>query len=118
MGMTNRNKTENLLFLTENAITEVKGIIAAKNIGEVSLRVGVEAGGCSGMTYQLSFEKASHPDDISFDAEGVRVVVDPKSALFLTGTTLDFSRDLVGGGFKFINPNAKGSCGCGESFSA
>ncbi len=111
-------KTENLLSLTENAVTEVKGIIAAKQFGEVALRVGVRAGGCAGMSYELHFDKAVHPDDISFEVEGVRLVVDPKSAVFLTGMTLDFSRDLMGGGFKFINPNAKSSCGCGESFSA
>jgi len=111
-------RTVNILSLTESAISEVKGIIASHQGEEIVLRVSVKAGGCSGMTYQLAFDKESMPDDHAFDIEGIRVVVDPKSAEVLTGMTVDFSRSLVGGGFKFINPNAKRSCGCGESFSA
>ena len=111
-------QTANILTLTETAISEVKDIIKAKQITEAFLRVGVVAGGCSGMSYKLTFEKEATMEDQSFDVEGVRVIVDPQSATLLTGMTLDFSRDLVGGGFKFINPNAKRSCGCGESFSA
>ncbi len=112
------NKTEDILALTESAVSEVKGIIAAQNLDDASLRIGVAAGGCSGMTYQLGLDKTVHPDDTSFEVDGVRIVIDSKSAPLLTGMTLDFSTDLVGGGFKFINPNAKRSCGCGESFSA
>ena len=111
------NQTSPILSLTEKAITEVKGMIIAQKLGEVSLRIGVAAGGCSGMTYELHFDQSIDPKDLSFEADGLRIVVDPKSAEFLTGMTLDFSTDLVGGGFKFINPNAKRSCGCGESFS-
>jgi len=111
-------QTASLLTLTESAISEVKGIIASQQNQEMVLRVGVTAGGCSGMTYQLNFDKGHAPEDHFFEIEGIRVVVDPESAKVLTGMTLDFSRNLVGGGFKFINPNAKRSCGCGESFSA
>jgi iron-sulfur cluster assembly protein len=111
-------KTENLITLTDNAISEVKTIMEGKQLDHAFLRVGVQAGGCTGMTYQLKFDTETKPADISFEVEGVRVAVDEKSAPYLTGMTLDFSRDLVGGGFKFSNPNAKQSCGCGESFSA
>ena len=111
-------ETASLLVLTENAIAEVKGMIASNQDQETLLRIGVAAGGCSGMTYQLNFVKNASPEDYVFEVQGIRVVVDPKSATVLTGMTLDFSRSLVGGGFKFMNPNAKRTCGCGESFSA
>ncbi|MFQ5596518.1 MAG: HesB/IscA family protein [Nitrospiria bacterium] len=104
--------------LTSAAVEAVKGMIVRKKLGNVALRLGVEGGGCSGLTYQLKFDTEVSPHDESYEFEGLRVLVDKKSLLYLTGITLDFSKDLVGGGFKFINPNAKQSCGCGESFSA
>jgi iron-sulfur cluster assembly protein len=107
----------NILSLTESAIAEVKGMMATHQDRDMVLRIGVTAGGCSGMTYQLAFDKEI-ANDHAFDIDGIRVVIDPRSAEVLTGMTIDFSRSLVGGGFKFINPNAKRSCGCGESFSA
>ncbi|MEK7747571.1 MAG: iron-sulfur cluster assembly accessory protein [Nitrospirota bacterium] len=111
-------QTANIIVLTDGAISEVKAILHNKQLADSFLRVGVKQGGCTGMTYQLTFEQATHPDDIAFEVDGLRVVVDEKSAPYLSGMTLDFSRALVSGGFKFINPNAKSSCGCGESFSA
>ena len=111
-------ETTAVLNLTESAIAEVKGIIQTQQLGDGVLRVGVASGGCSGKTYKLSIEKEAASQDHSFEAGGVRVVVDPQSAILLEGMTLDFSRSLTGGGFKFSNPNAKHSCGCGESFSA
>lgn len=109
---------DQVITLTPAAVKAVKGIIEKKNLGNVALRVGVQGGGCSGLSYQLNFDTEAQADDRSFDIEGLRVLVDEKSALYLAGTTLDFSNELVGGGFKFLNPNAKRSCGCGESFSA
>jgi iron-sulfur cluster assembly protein len=111
-------KTADIITLTDGAVAEVKAIMQNKQLDNAFLRVGVQSGGCTGMTYQLKFDTEANPNDLSFEVEGVRVAVDEKSAPYLTGMTLDFSRDLVGGGFKFINPNAKQSCGCGESFSA
>jgi iron-sulfur cluster assembly protein len=111
-------KIENIISLTGGAISEVKGILQNKQLNDSFLRVGVQEGGCTGMTYQLTFDNQTHQEDISFEVNGLRVAVDKKSAPYLSGMTLDFSRELVGGGFKFINPNAKRSCGCGESFSA
>jgi len=80
-------------------------------------RVGVQGGGCSGLMYQLTFDNEEKEGDKTFEDNGVRVVVDTKSYLYLLGTTLDFSGGLNGKGFIFINPNADRTCGCGESFS-
>jgi iron-sulfur cluster assembly protein len=81
------------------------------------IRVGVEGGGCSGLMYQLKFDNEEKEGDKAFEDNGVKVVVDKKSYLYLIGTTLDFSGGLNGKGFVFVNPNAGRTCGCGESFS-
>ncbi|MBP6091248.1 MAG: hypothetical protein RIT10_35 [Bacteroidota bacterium] len=81
------------------------------------IRVGVEGGGCSGLMYKLTFDNEEKEDDKSFIDNGIKVVVDKKSYLYLIGTTLDFSGGLNGKGFVFNNPNAGRTCGCGESFS-
>ena len=81
------------------------------------IRVGVEGGGCSGLMYQLTFDSNIKETDKVFDSNGVKVVVDKKSFLYLVGTTLDYSGGLNGKGFVFKNPNAERTCGCGESFS-
>ena len=81
------------------------------------IRVGVEGGGCSGLMYQLTFDNEEKEGDKAFEDNGIKVVVDKKSYLYLIGTTLDFSGGLNGKGFVFNNPNAQRTCGCGESFS-
>lgn len=81
------------------------------------IRVGVQGGGCSGLIYQLDFDNEEKEEDKAFEDNGVKVVVDKKSFLYLVGTTLDFSGGLNGKGFVFVNPNADRTCGCGESFS-
>jgi iron-sulfur cluster assembly protein len=81
------------------------------------IRVGVEGGGCSGLMYKLTFDNEEKEDDKSFIDNGIKVVVDKKSYLYLIGTTLDFSGGLNGKGFVFNNPNADRTCGCGESFA-
>lgn len=81
------------------------------------IRVGVQGGGCSGLMYQLDFDNEETEEDKAFEDNGVKVVVDKKSFLYLVGTTLDFSGGLNGKGFVFVNPNADRTCGCGESFS-
>lgn len=81
------------------------------------IRVGVQGGGCSGLMYQLDFDNEEKESDKAFEDNGVKVVVDKKSYLYLIGTTLDFSGGLNGKGFVFVNPNADRTCGCGESFS-
>ncbi len=106
-----------ILALTPNAVRAVKRIIARKNLGQAALRVRVEGGGCSGLSYKLEFDTETTAQDLLMETEGLRVLVDAQSAVYLEGMTLDFSDALVGGGFKFQNPNAKKSCGCGESFA-
>ena len=109
--------TENVVTLTENAVEEVKSLLAqAANAGK-TLRVYVEQGGCSGMQYSLVFDE-KRPDDLAGEFRGVAVLVDPFSAKFLRGAVVDFSHDLTSGGFKISNPNARQSCGCGKSFEA
>jgi len=107
------------LNLSENAIKQVKQLKTAQNLPEtVFLRVGVKGGGCSGMSYQLEFDSEIGPHDKEYDIEGVKVVCDKKSYLYLNGTTLDYVTQGLTGGFTFVNPNAKSACGCGTSFSA
>jgi iron-sulfur cluster assembly protein len=107
-----------MLSLTERAVKEVRRIISEQNLpaGTV-LRVGVKGGGCSGFSYTLGFDDQTSDVDQIYEEHGVKVAVDPKSFLYLNGTELDFEESLMGRGFKFGNPNASKSCGCGESFS-
>jgi iron-sulfur cluster assembly protein len=107
-----------IVTLTESAVRRVKEIIKEKNDPTLMLRVGVQGGGCSGLSYSLTFDSKAGEHDTVYEVDGLKVAVDAKSALYLYGTQLDFSNDLMNGGFRFINPNAKRSCGCGESFSA
>jgi iron-sulfur cluster assembly protein len=105
--------------LSENASKQVKQLKQAQNLPEtVFLRMGVKGGGCSGMSYNLEFDTEMGLHDKVFEIDGIRVVVDKKSYLYLNGTTLDYVQQGLTGGFTFINPSAKSSCGCGTSFSA
>jgi iron-sulfur cluster assembly protein len=104
------------ITLTEKAATHVQGFLAKRGKG-VALRVGVRTSGCSGMAYKLEFADAVGPEDHQFESHGVKVVVDPKSLPFLEGTQLDYTREGLNEGFKFLNPNVKDECGCGESFN-
>jgi iron-sulfur cluster assembly protein len=107
-----------MITLTENAAKEVKRLMEAQNLSDANLRMGVKGGGCSGMSYTLNFESETRDQDQVFEVHGVKVIVDPKSLLYLDETMLDFVNGLEGTGFKFVNPNATKSCGCGSSFSA
>ena len=105
--------------LSENASKQVKQLKQAQNLPEnVFLRMGVKGGGCSGMSYNLEFDTEIGPHDKEFEIDSIKVVVDKKSYLYLNGTTLDYVQQGLTGGFTFVNPNAKSSCGCGTSFSA
>jgi len=107
------------LTLSEKAVKHVKELKQAQNLSEtVFLRMGVKGGGCSGMSYSLEFDSEMGPHDREFEIDGVKVVCDKKSYLYLNGTTLDYVQQGLTGGFTFINPSAKSSCGCGTSFSA
>jgi iron-sulfur cluster assembly protein len=106
------------ISLSERAIKEVRRIITEQNLPtETGLRVGVKGGGCSGFSYTLGFDDQQRATDQISETEGVKVLCDPKSFLYLNGTEVDFEESLMGRGFKFTNPNASKSCGCGESFS-
>ncbi len=107
-----------MINVTDQAATEIQRLQKAQNAENHYLRVGVQGGGCSGFMYQMQFDNQVGEFDKTFDINGVKVVIDMKSALYLKDTTLDYSTDLTGGGFKFNNPNAQRSCGCGSSFSA
>lgn len=108
-----------MINVSERAVAEIKRVIAEQKIPEgAGLRIGVKGGGCSGFSYTLGFDTQSRPGDQVLEVNGVRVFCDPKSYLYLNGTVLDFEESLMGRGFKFNNPNAKHSCGCGQSFSA
>ena len=107
-----------MIGVTERAAQEVARIIAEQKLSDnTALRVGVKGGGCSGFSYTLGFDDTLSEVDQVSEVAGVKVVCDPKSFLYLNGTEIDFEDNLMGRGFKFGNPNAAKSCGCGESFS-
>ncbi len=108
-----------MIEMTEKAVKEIKRIQSTDPTAvNANLRVQVSGGGCSGMSYKLGFDaEAPGTSDKVFERDGVKVYIDAKSYLFLSGTTLDFSDGLNGTGFVFNNPNAKRTCGCGSSFS-
>lgn len=104
--------------ISDRAVAEVRRIIIDQSLPEnTALRVGVKGGGCSGFSYTLGFDDSVNEVDQINEVDGVKVVCDPKSFLYLNGTMVDFEESLMGRGFKFTNPNAAKSCGCGESFS-
>lgn len=109
--------TEQVIFVTPSAVEEIKRLIAEENEDGLFLRLGVAAGGCSGMSYSMSFDNTAGEFDREFDFDGLKVRVDLKALMYLAGTTLDYKGGLMGGGFQFSNPKAKRSCGCGSSFS-
>lgn len=107
-----------MITVSENAKAEVERLMGENKIEQGAfIRVGVEGGGCSGLIYQLDFDQEERDNDKVFEDQGVRIVTDRKSILYLAGTELDFSGGLNGKGFTFNNPNASRTCGCGESFS-
>ena len=107
-----------IVRLTPKAIEMAKQALVKRGTPEAMLRLGVRGGGCSGVSYAIEFAEKARPRDQLFDFDGLRVVVDPKSALYVTGSELDYVDALQEGGFKVKNPNAATSCSCGESFSA
>ena len=111
-----REGNENLVRLTADAGAKVAALIAREQQGGF-LRVAITGGGCNGLSYKLRFTPEPRRGDILVRTAGVPVLVDARTALYLKGTVVDYSHKMVGGGFKFSNPNAKASCSCGESFN-
>jgi iron-sulfur cluster assembly protein len=107
------------ILMSETALKHVLELRDRQG-SDLCLRVGVKGGGCSGMSYTMDFEDPANirPEDEVYDYDGFKVVSDPKSMLYIYGLMLDYSTALIGGGFKFTNPNATQTCGCGTSFSA
>ena len=104
------------ISLSESAARHVSNFIAKRGKG-FGIRLGVKTSGCSGMAYKLEFVDNTENEDLVFESHGVRVIIDPKSLVYLDGTELDFVREGLNEGFKFNNPNVRGECGCGESFN-
>ena len=104
------------ITLTPNAAKHVASNLAKRGKG-IGLRLGVRTSGCSGMAYKLEYADEVRPGDLTFESEGVRVLVDPKSMPYIDGMELDFAREGLNEGFKFNNPNLRDECGCGESFN-
>jgi iron-sulfur cluster assembly protein len=107
-----------MITVSENAKNKAISLMTEDNAPNGSfIRVGVKGGGCSGLTYNMSFDHIQMNDDKEFEDKGIKIVCDKKSILYLAGTELDYSGGLNGKGFVFNNPNANRTCGCGESFS-
>ena len=106
-----------MITVTDSAKKQATRLMEDEGQVGYFIRVGVEGGGCSGLMYQLKFDNEINEEDKEFEDNGIKVVMDKKSVLYLVGTTLDYSGGLNGKGFVFSNPNAARTCGCGESFS-
>jgi len=106
-----------MIKITDKAKSEAKRLMEADGNPDQFIRVGVTGGGCSGLMYNLKFDHQLNNEDQEYEDNGIKIVLDKKSLLYLVGTELDFSGGLNGKGFVFVNPNASRTCGCGESFS-
>ena len=113
------NSPQKGIHVTDRAIKRIRVAMAKENIApdQGGLRLGVQGGGCSGLSYNIRFDTQPRERDRVYDYDGVRVFVDPKSFIYLNGMTLDYEETLMRQGFNFINPNSTKSCGCGSSFS-
>ena len=106
-----------MLQLTDNATSKVKEIMTQQNPAPSALRVAVVGGGCSGFSYHMAFDNQENPADNVYQFDGVKVLVDQMSEMYLDGVQIDYIETLEDAGFKFNNPNVKSTCGCGSSFS-
>jgi iron-sulfur cluster assembly accessory protein len=109
---------ENPVKLTAKAIEMVKDAIEREGLQGYGIRVGVVGGGCAGFQYSMDFENTAKDGDLSFQQDGITLFLDPMSTMYLQSVTIDYVVGLQGAGFKFLNPNARTTCGCGSSFSA
>jgi iron-sulfur cluster assembly accessory protein len=108
---------DNLVALTDKAVEMVKDAMQREGLSGYGIRVGVMGGGCAGFQYSMDFEQAPKDGDITVEQDGIKLYVDSMSSMYLQGVTIDYVVGLQGAGFKFNNPNAKNTCGCGSSFS-
>jgi len=115
--MTDLNPVNFPITITERAVAQIKRLLAKEGQEDAFLRLGVKGGGCSGLEYLMKLDTTRKPTDLELNLDGAVVVCDAKSAVYLQGSTFDYTGNLIGGGFKFDNPNAAKSCGCGTSFT-
>ena len=108
---------ENFISLSPKAVEMVKDAMQREGLAGYGIRVGVMGGGCSGFQYSMDFEEKAKEGDITLEQAGIKLYVDSMSSMYLQGVTIDYVQGLQGAGFKFNNPNAKNTCGCGSSFS-
>jgi iron-sulfur cluster assembly accessory protein len=108
---------DNFVVLTDKAVEMVKDAMQREGLAGYGIRVGVMGGGCSGFQYSMDFEEKAKEGDVTLDQGGIKLYVDAMSSMYLQGVTIDYVQGLQGAGFKFNNPNAKSTCGCGSSFS-
>ncbi|MFO7320879.1 MAG: iron-sulfur cluster insertion protein ErpA [Chloroflexota bacterium] len=113
---TNNVQVDPVLSVTPAAIEVIKNLLQQRNIPNHALRVFVSGGGCSGMQYGMAFEEQPREFDCVVEEDGVRLLIDPTSLMYLKGSTIDYVDSLMGGGFRIDNPNAVSTCGCGHSF--
>ncbi len=106
-----------LVTLTSKAVEMVKDAMTRENMTGYGIRIGVVGGGCSGFQYSMDFENAEREGDIVSEQDGIKLYVDPMSSMYLQGVSVDYVVGLQGAGFKFNNPNARNTCGCGQSFT-
>ena len=106
-----------MITITDNATNKLKDILAEENNPALKLRIFVQGGGCSGMSYGFTLDEMANEDDFTLDESGVQVLVDSMSMQYLTGASIDYKEDLMGATFSILNPNAQTTCGCGSSFS-
>jgi iron-sulfur cluster assembly protein len=111
-----RRPRPQVMSVTPAAAERVKALIESRGKPTAGIRIGVRSKGCSGLSYTLEFADATEPMDEVVDTNGVKLLIDPKAALFLIGTQMDYAEEKLKSGFVFTNPNEKGRCGCGESF--
>ncbi len=115
---TEEKTEEKTIGVTPKAVIKIKEAFAKEGVSGGGLRLGVQGGGCSGLSYLFRYDAKPRPTDHVYEFDGVKVFVDPKSMLYLDGMTLDYKESLMYSGFAFENPNAEKSCGCGTSFTA
>ena len=105
-----------MITVTQNAIQQIRKLVASRKVKPLGIKLDIETKGCSGLTYKLEYVDKPSVDDEIVDIEDIKIFVNPKASLFLIGTQMDYQEGTLESGFRFINPNEKGRCGCGESF--
>lgn len=109
---------QSIITVTDKALERIKFLIEKRGKATLGIRVGVKSGGCSGLSYTIEYADQKNPFDEIIEAEGIKIIIDPKAVMYLIGCKMDFVEETLKSGFIFSNPNANATCGCGESFNA